>query len=272
MAEPAVQSPTQTTLITGASSGIGFELARLFAQDGYNLVLVARDRQKLEEIAAQWQQQFRVSVKVVQKDLALATSPEEIFQELQRNSIAVDVLVNNAGSGSHGAFAESDPASQLQMLQLNVVALTHLTRLFLPDMIRRAHGKILNVASTAAFQPGPLMAVYYASKAYVLSFSEALANELRGSEVGVTVLCPGPTATDFQRRAGVEHMPFMRDRIMDAKSVALSGYRGLIRSATVVIPGVRNRLLASVVRWLPRNLVTQAVRTIQEKRRDQHLP
>ena len=253
-------------LITGASTGIGYELTKLFARDGYQLVLVARNPQRLTEVKDELQRQFHVSVTVVSKDLALAQAPDELFAELQREGIAVDVLVNNAGFGTHGFFAESDLAMQRGMMQVNMAAPTHLVRLFLPGMIKRGAGRILNVASTAAFQPGPLMAVYYASKAYVLSFSEALANELRGSGVSVTVLCPGPTKTEFQRRAGVEETQLMRSGIMDARAVAVAGYRGLMTGRTVVIPGTRNRVLAAAVKFLPRSLVTRVVRNIQEKR------
>ena len=257
---------SECALITGASTGIGYEFAKLFARDGYQLVLVARNTQRLTEVQDELQQQFRVSVKVVSKDLARPQAPDQLFAELQREGIAVNVLVNNAGFGTHGPFAEADLAAQLEMMQVNMAAPTHLARLFLPGMLKRGVGKILNVASTAAFQPGPLMAVYYASKAYVLSFSEALANELRGSGVSVTALCPGPTKTQFQRRAGVEETQLMRSGIMDARVVAVAGYRGLMAGKTVVIPGARHRVLAAAVKFLPRSLVTRVVRNIQEKR------
>jgi short-subunit dehydrogenase len=258
---------SRCALITGASTGIGYEFAKLFARDGYQLVLAARSAQRLAEVGEELQRQFRVSVKIFSKDLASPQAPEELFAELQREGIAVDVLVNNAGFGTHGPFAEADLASQLAMMQVNMVAPTHLTRLFLPAMIQRKTGKILNVASTAAFQPGPLMAVYYASKAYVLSFSEALADELRGTGVTVTALCPGPTKTEFQRRAGVEETRLMSGGIMGAEAVAIAGYRGLMAGKALVIPGTRNRFLAVAVKCLPRSLVTQMVRNIQEKRK-----
>lgn len=254
-------------LITGASGGIGYELAKLLARESYHVVLVARSEQRLAEVAQELRQFSGASMIVIPKDLALPQAAEEVFDQLRRQGLMVDVLVNNAGFGSHGLFAEADLSGQLEMMQVNMVALTHLTRLCLPGMIQRRWGKILNVASTAAFQPGPLMAVYYASKAYVLSFSEALANELKGTGVTVTALCPGPTRTSFQERAGVGDTPLMRGRIADAASVARAGYCGLMAGKTVVIPGIRNRLLALAVKHLPRPLVTQAVRKIQEKRR-----
>lgn len=256
----------QTALVTGSSSGIGFELAQLLAAGGADLVLVARSRERLESLAQTLQQGYGVAARIIAKDLALPGATDEIARQLQEAAIPVDILVNNAGFGSHGPFAEADAAEQLRMVQVNVTALTHLTRLFLPAMLQRRKGKILNVASTAAFQPGPLMAVYYATKAYVLSFSEALAEELDGLGVTVTALCPGPTMTEFQQRAGVGHTKLMQGRIMDAKTVAMAGYRGILQGRRLVIPGFRNRLLAFCVRLLPRKQVASIVRSMQETR------
>src|SRR6201986_3308991 len=187
--------PKMTALITGASGGIGLELARLFAADGHDLVLVARSAGKLSSLAEELAGRHNVGVRVIPADLAGAEAPGDIFDELRRDGVSVDALVNNAGVGSYGLFAETDLRTELDLLQINVVALTHLTKLFLPAMIARRRGYVMNVASTAAFQPGPLMAVYYASKAYVLSLSEALAAELKRTGVRVTALCPGPTNT-----------------------------------------------------------------------------
>ncbi|MCM0590256.1 MAG: SDR family oxidoreductase [Gloeotrichia echinulata IR180] len=256
-----------TALITGASGGIGYELAKLFAQDSYNLVLVARTEQKLTQIANDFKQKFGTQSKVIAKDLSLSTAPEEIFTELQEASIKVDVLVNNAGFATYGLFHETDITAELQMLQVNVVCLTHLTKLFVKDMVQQGSGKILNLASTAAFQPGPLMAVYYASKAYVLSFSEAIANELEGTGVSVTVLCPGPTESGFQQRAAMEDSKLVSgQKIMDAETVAKIGYRSLLENKTVVIPGVKNKILAESVRFTPRKLVTKLVRSMQDNK------
>lgn len=252
-----------TAFITGASSGIGLELARLFAQHGYNLVLLARNRAQLHEIAATMS---GISVHVIAKDLAHPRAPQEVFDELQEKNIAVDVLVNNAGFGQHGKFSEIALETELEMIQLNVTALTALTHLLLPAMLARRSGKIMNVASTAAFQPGPLMAVYYATKAYVLSFSEAIANELRGSGVTVTCLCPGATETNFARRADMENSRLFRMGAMDAKQVAQAGFDGLMKGTTLVIPGTKNKILAQSVRFGPRKLVTAIARSIQEKR------
>lgn len=252
-------------LITGASSGIGRELATLFARDGYDLTLVARDRAALARIGDELTRVHGVAVDVIAQDLSRPNAAAEVYRELKRRSIKIDVLVNNAGVGTYGPFADSDAAIEGEMLQLNIVALTQLTRLFLKDMLAKGEGRILNVASTAAFQPGPLMAVYYASKAYVLSFSEALANELRDSRVTVSALCPGPTQTGFRRRARMEESRLFESGVMDAATVAAIGYRGLMQGRTVIIPGMKNRLLALAVRFAPRHLVTSVVRRLQDK-------
>jgi short-subunit dehydrogenase len=255
-----------TALVTGASSGIGYELARRFAEAGYDVVLVARSADRLQAVADELEQHHGVTARAMASDLADPAAPERLYAEVQSAGIAVDILVNNAGFGSYGAFAETDLATELQLLQVNVVALTHLTKLFLRDMLRRGHGKILNVASTAAFQPGPLMAVYYASKAYVLSFSEALAVELEGTGVTATVLCPGPTVSDFQRRAAMETTRLVQGpMMMDAATVARIGYEGLMANKTVVIPGFKNTVLALVSRLAPRGMSARIVRQLHER-------
>ncbi len=254
-----------TTLITGASGGIGYELAKLFAKDHHNLVLVARSDAKLTQFADELHRRFAVSVKTVALDLAAPTAPPLLFEQLQREGIAVDILVNNAGYGKLGEFAAVPGEESLGQIQVNVTALTYLTRLFLGPMLERDSGKILNVASTAGFQPGPLMAVYYATKAYVISFSEALANELAGKGVTVTCLCPGATATGFASRAGNDKSRLFKQlRPMDAKTVALSGYRGLMAGKTLVIPGLKNWLLAESLRISPRKLVTAISRRLMD--------
>src|SRR2546425_4489465 len=218
----------QTALITGASAGIGRELAKLFARDHHNLILVARDGSRLAQLADELQRQFGVSARSFPLDLTAASAAQFLFDQLARENISVDILVNNAGYGKLGAFADVPVEEHLGQIQLNITALTHLTKLFLGPMLERRSGKILNVASTAGFQPGPLMAVYYATKAYVISFSEALANELHGSGVTMTFLFPGATATDFASPAGnAPSRLFKQLRPMDAKTVALKGYRGL---------------------------------------------
>ena len=255
----------KTALITGASSGIGYELARRFAEEGFALVLVARNKEKLVEIADELKEKFGASVTTLAKDLSNPLSPSEIFIELQQKSISVNVLVNNAGFGSSGPFAEANLANELEMIQVNVTSLVQLTKLFLREMVRRDEGKVLNVASTAAFQPGPLMSIYYATKAFVLSFSEALSEELLGTNVTVTCLCPGLTRSDFQKRAGLENVRLVRGNIMSAKVVARAGYRGLMKNKTVVIPGFQSKLFVFLVRLAPRKWVTRIVKILQEK-------
>ncbi len=256
----------KTALITGASNGIGYELAKLFANDRYNLVLVARTEEKLIQVAEELTKNSGVKVEIIVKDLSIPTAPAEIFTKVQQAGIKVDVLVNNAGFGTYGFFYETDIVTELQMLQLNVVSLTHLTKLFLKDMVKQGSGKILNVSSGAAFQPGPLMAVYFATKAYVLSFSEAIANELEGTGVTVTVVCPGTTASGFQQRAAMEESKLVTSqKVMDAETVAKISYRGLMANKTVVVPGVKNKLLAEAVRFTPRKMVVKIARGMNSK-------
>ena len=266
-----MSSPTKGTvagrplaLVTGATVGIGYELARLLARDRHVLAIVARSETKLRQVAEQLSAQHGVDVTWVALDLSVSGAALDLHRRLAGR--AVDVLVNNAGVGVFGAFAEADGDAAVRMIRLNVEAPTHLTRLVLPEMLRRDAGRILNVASTAAFQPGPLMAVYYATKAYLLHFGEALDEELHGTGVTVTTLCPGPTATEFQQRAGMEDSGLMRHLgVMDAASVAKAGYRGMLRGRRLVIPGLTNRLGSFSVRLTPRRLVTRIVRRIQQE-------
>jgi short-subunit dehydrogenase len=254
-----------TALITGASSGIGLELARLFARDGFHLVLVARSRQKLESLASELKQAHGVSVTVLTSDLGKAGAAREVFQAVQSQDIQVDVLVNNAGFGVHGALADTDPDETLQMLQVNVTALTELTRLFLPGMLARKQGRILNVGSTGSFAPGPLMAAYAATKAYVLSFTEALAEELRGTGVSATALCPGVTPTGFQERAQVGQMALAQYGVVSAERVAAAGYRALMRGQRVVVPGFANQLLVLSTRITPHSLLLPLTHRLMTK-------
>jgi short-subunit dehydrogenase len=259
-----VNKITYTALITGASGGIGYELAKLFAKGHHNLVLVARNGPRLAVVADELQRQFGVSVKTVAIDLAEPSAPESLFAQLQK--VPVDILVNNAGYGQFGEFSDVPLEESLGQIQLNITALTALTRLFLGPMLERRSGRIMNVASTAGFQPGPLMAVYYATKAYVISFSEALANELADKGVTVTCLCPGATETGFASRAGNDKTRLFKSlRPMDAKTVARIGYHGLLKGKTLVIPGVRNWLVAESVRFSPRKVVTAVSRWVSER-------
>ena len=247
----------ETVLITGASSGIGRELARQFAGDGADLVLIARSEDRLRELAGELAAEFGVTAQVLPADLSQPGSPDQIVQTLAQRQTDVDVLVNNAGFGARGPVAGIGVQRQLEMVEVNVAALTRLTALLLPGMLERRRGGILNLASTAAFQPGPNSAVYYATKAYVLSFTEALAEEVRGSGVRVCCLAPGPTDTGFAAHAGAAGSRLFRRGVMDAGRVARAGHDGLRRDKTLVIPGLRNRALAFSVRLSPRVLVTR---------------
>lgn len=255
----------QTALISGASGGIGYELAKEMAQQGHDLVVVARSEAKLLAMAQEFNQKYNVQVQVITKDLSQPSAPDEIFAECEDANITIDMLVNNAGFASYGLFHELDRGKEMNMMQLNMMALVHLTHLFLPSMVERGNGRILNIASTAAFQPGPLMAVYYATKAFVLSFSEAIANELDGTGVTVTALCPGPTQSGFQSRADMEASKLVQNGLMAAETVAKIGYEAMMKGKTVEIPGFSNKVGAALPRFVPRNMVTKIVRNMQEQ-------
>jgi short-subunit dehydrogenase len=245
-------------LITGATSGIGYELAKIFSKKGYNLLLIARDKKTLEKTAHEISSQYGNKIFYIASDLSKPNSPEMIYQEVKSKGITVDILVNNAGFGIYGDFATVDLERHMDLIQVNVLALISLTRLFLPEMLKKKQGKILNTASTAAFQPGPHMAIYYASKAFVLSFSEALASELEGSGVSVTALCPGPTKTGFEKGSQINKSKlFTLVRPMNAEIVAQIGYNALMKGRPVVIAGWKNALLAYSGRFLPQSLVTR---------------
>lgn len=245
-----------TVLITGGSTGIGFELARVFAGEGYEIILVAKNPERLERAAATLRRDFHVTVTALTSDLAQGAGPQKLYDDVKQKFLHVDILVNNAGHGDYGKFSESDLEKELQMMQLNMVSLVRLSKLFLKDMVKHNRGRILNVASTAAFQPGPFMAIYYATKAFVLSFSEAVNSELKGTGVTVTTLCPGPTESNFSKVANIEGNKLFKAGVMDAPSVARIAYKALMKDRSVVIPGFRNRLLAASVRFFPRDLVT----------------
>jgi uncharacterized protein len=260
-----MNAKTETVLVTGSTVGIGLALSRVFAAGGSNLILVARNREKLDQVAQELRHAHKIDVAVIPMDLAAPGSAQALFDEVAARGKVVDVLVNNAGMGVYGPFAESAWQQDGALLQLNVFNLTHLTRLFVPGMIERRRGGILNVASTAAFQPGPLMALYYASKAYVLSFSEALHDELQGTGVRATALCPGPVATEFFKRADMENSGLASGKvlaIMSAERVAQAGYRGFRNGTAIVIPGFLNKLGPFSLRFTPRFLVRTITRWI----------
>lgn len=240
-----------TALVTGASAGLGAEFAKLCAAGGYDVVLVARSASCLAELAASLASTYGVKARPLVADLAGSAAPGEIFTQM--GGTPVDVLINNAGFGVRGAYAETDWARESDLMQVNMVSPAHLTKLFLPEMVRRRSGRILHVASTAAFVPGPFMALYYASKAFVLSFSEALSNEVQGTGVSVTALCPGPTRTKFAQAAGVADSDLFKGPTMGAAEVARIGYEAMMAGKSSVIAGARNRWMMRGVRLVPRS-------------------
>ncbi len=256
----------KTALITGASGGIGYELAKIFARDKYNLVLVARSEKKLQEIASELQKSYGISAKVIAKDVSKLSAVQEIYDALKQDGIIVDALVNNAGFGDFGFFTETSWEKELEMINLNMTSLTALTKLFVKDMVARKAGKIMNVASTASFQPGPLMAVYYATKSYVLSFSEAISNELNGTGVTVTALCPGPTTSGFQAAADMGDSKLVKGKkLPSSQEVAEYGYKAMMSGKVVAVHGLMNKIMAQSIRYTPRAVVRSLVRAMSER-------
>jgi short-subunit dehydrogenase len=271
MSKSATESPAATltparptALVTGASGGIGADIAELLAKRGHDLVLVARSRDKLAALAEKLEKATGIHVTVLTADLTDPAAPESIAKFVDDKGIHVDVLVNNAGLGSYGPFAEIDAKTDLGLIALNITSLTHMSKLFLPKMLANKRGRIMNVGSTAGFVPGPLMAVYYASKAYVLSLSVALANEVRGSGVTVTCLCPGATRTAFDTTAGNDKTRLFKGSVMESMPVALAGVEAMLAGDVICIPGFMNRLMASTTGLAPRTLLAKIARTYQE--------
>jgi len=251
-------------LVTGASMGLGAEFARLLASEGYDLVLTARSGERLATLKKEIENLHGVEVRVLVADLADPRAPQAIFEHIRAARVEIDVLVNNAGFGMYGKFADSSLETEMEMIQVNIIALMHLTKLFMREMIALGRGRIVNVASTAAFQAGPMQSVYYASKAFVLSFSEAIGNELKGTGITVTALCPGPTPTGFQERANVGQLRGLRMMMrVSPEGVVRAGYNGMKRGQPVVIPGALNNIHVFLLRLVPRRLVTNVVRRIQ---------
>ncbi|WP_075082773.1 SDR family NAD(P)-dependent oxidoreductase [Mariniblastus fucicola] len=254
---------SKTALVTGASSGIGLELAKLFAAAGHPLILTARSGDKLESLRKELVETHSVHVEVIVADLAEADAATKLADELASRKLVVDILVNNAGFGELGRFHEIDVERQVNMVRLNVLTLVHLTRLLVPEMIKRKSGGILNVGSTAAFQPGPNMAVYYATKAFVLSFSEALHEELLERDISVTCLCPGPTETGFGADSGMGDSAIFKSNAMGVEAVAQAGFEGLKNNRAIVIPGLKNRFGAFMTRLVPRFVTRKLVKRLQ---------
>jgi len=250
----------RTVLITGASSGLGIEFAKIHAAKGDDLVLVARSKDKMNLLKAEIERKHDVSVVVIGRDLSESNAPRTIYNELKAKKIQIDYLINNAGFGDYGLYAQSNWEKQLQMINLNITALAYLTKLFLPDMIGNKYGKILNIGSVASFLPGPTMSVYFATKAFVLSFSEALANEAKGTGVTVTALCPGPTATGFKSNASLDNSNMFKGNIAGPKEVAEYGYKAMMKGKSVAIHGLTNKIMVGSVRFAPRNIVAAIAR------------
>ena len=254
----------QTALVTGASAGIGVDLAECFAADGYNVIVTARTESALREVAERLAKRYGVTATPIAVDLVAIGGGRRLADEIAKRGLSVDVLVNNAGYGHAGAFNQSDAATELGMIDLNNRALLELTHIYWPGMIANRRGGVLNVASTAAFQPGPLMATYYASKAFVLSFSEALWEEARGTGVRVSCLCPGPTVSKFRERAGTNKVRLSRAGTqMPSMTVARMGYEAWQANKRVEVTGLRNRVMASLIPFMPRTTVLRAVRNLQ---------
>ncbi|QBD85835.1 SDR family oxidoreductase [Clostridium tetani] len=256
-----LKNKRKTVLITGASSGIGYELAHVFAENNYNLILVARRLYKLKKMKKYFSENYKISVVIMENDLSKPRAAEDVFYKIKDLGFDIDVLVNNAGVGQCGFFHEIDLEKHKDVIQLNIVALTELTRLVTVDMVKRKSGGILNIASTGAYQPGPLIAVYYATKAYVLSFSEALYNELKPYNIKVTTLCPGTTSTEFAKNSGKGELK----NAMSARTVAEIGYRALMKGKRVEVPGILNKVLVFISKITPRKLLASIVRCIQRK-------
>jgi short-subunit dehydrogenase len=260
-----IGSEDSHALVTGASSGIGYELAKLFAKDGKDVVVIARSQDKLEELKRALESEYGTKVRVLVKDLSDPKAPQEIFSELERQGINVDVLVNNAGFCVYGMFYETNLQQELEMIQVNVISLIHLTKLFLKRMVESKSGYILNVASLCAFAPVPLESVYCSGKTGVLHFSEALANELKGSGVSVTCLCPGLAKTLFHERARMEDARVTRRKMMDAATVARTGLSDLKKGKVISIPGLQYGLWPLFARVAPRSLITRIMRAQHER-------
>lgn len=257
----------KTALITGASNGIGLELAKIHASKGGNLVLVARNKSKLDELKTELEEQFNVSVYTIGKDLSEPNSAQEVYNETNEQHIQVDYLINNAGFGGFGMLDETEWNKELQMINLNITTLTLFTKLYVQDMVKRRSGKIMNVASTAAFQPGPTMAVYCATKSYVLSFTQALSNEVSDKGITITALCPGATETGFQAAGGLDESElFKGKKLPTAKAVAEYGYSAMINGKTVAIHGVMNYILSNAVSFMPGALVLKVARKMLDKK------
>jgi len=250
-------------LITGGSGGLGEEFAKLAAKDNYNLILIGRRKEELEKVKNYVEKTYGIFAHVIVKDLSLYDSVFDIYQELRLLKITPEIIINNAGFGLYGSFNTTEWGKEYQMMELNIVALTHLIKKLLPHMLEKGYGRILNVASVAAYLPGPYMAVYYASKAYVLSLSHALNTELKGTGVSVTALCPGPTKTEFETNANFNFSTLKFVKVSKAQVVAEAGYKAMLNGKANTIPGFDNRLLVGLISFMPKRLVSSLMKYLQ---------
>ena len=255
-----------TVLITGATSGIGYELAKLFANDGYNIIMVARSEESLEQRSKELSEKFGINTLLISKDLFQPNAAQELYEEIKGRGIEIDILVNDAGQGQYGLFVESDLQRQLNIIQLNIVSLTSLTYYFLKDMVARNKGKVLQLASIASELPGPWQAVYHATKAYVLSFTEALVNELKDSAVSMTALQPGATETDFFRKADMLESKILDSKLSDPAKVAKDGYDALMKGEDKVVSGLKNKLMTGISNIMPDKMVAEQLNKLQKPR------
>uniref|UniRef100_UPI00059E7D50 SDR family NAD(P)-dependent oxidoreductase n=1 Tax=Geotalea uraniireducens TaxID=351604 RepID=UPI00059E7D50 len=255
-------------LITGPTAGIGYELSKLFAKDGYDLVLVSRDEVRLQALGQELKNMYGTQSHILVTDLANGNSPRKIHNFVKQQGISVDILVNNAGFQVYGTFSETPLDKELDMLHVHITGLTILTKLFLVDMLAKGSGRILNVGSTGSFVPGgPFNAVYCATKAYILSFSEAIAEELKGTNITVTTLCPGATATEFAKRANIEDITLFKYKwgVMDARTVARAGYDALNQGKRSIVPGFANKMTVYSIKFTPRRLMTIATKLFMSR-------
>lgn len=255
----------KTALITGASSGIGKEFSRIHAEKGGDLIIVARSENILNELKKELEETFKINVFVIQKDLAKSNAPKEIYEQVKTAGLKVDYLINNAGFGGHGKFYERELEQDLEMINLNIIALTSLTHYFLKDFVKNNEGKILNISSTASLMPGPLQAVYFATKAYVTFFSNAIAEELHGTNITVTNLMPGATETQFGKVSGMDKTPVFQ-KTANARSVAEDGYKGMLNGKLDVISGLTlvQKILISMIPFTPKKMLLKQIRQMQE--------
>ncbi|WP_369715375.1 SDR family NAD(P)-dependent oxidoreductase [Leptotrichia sp. HSP-536] len=262
----------KTVLITGASSGIGYELAKVYAENNNNLILVARRKDRLEKLKKEILEKnnSKINVLILEKDLGKANASFELYQEVKKHNIDVDVLINNAGIGIHGEFSKilwADMYKNNSLINLNIRTVVELTKLYLDDFLQKNKGEILNVASIASFFPGPIMATYYASKAFVFSFTEAIREEVAYSNIKIGTLCPGPTATEFEKSPNMEKSTmFAKLKIMTAKKVAQITYRDFEKGKNIIIPGTLNKITVFIARFLPRKTITKIAKRMQEKK------